>query len=153
MLRYGLLVEIDMDNYKDVMTQSSIYLAIFAASGGCLIKYFEEYKHARKINWKLLLADLAVSVFLGYFTFWFCIENTDFTLSQNAIATCLVGNFGSRIFNIIRWVLFERIGIPHHLAEEGFKHDSKRNQEQQSGQHSSQPSEQVGRDESRTERS
>ena len=134
--RYSLLIETAMDNYKDVMTQSSIYLAIFAAGGGCLIKYFEEYKHARKINWKLLLADLAVSVFLGYFTFWFCIENTDFTLSQNAIATCLVGNFGSRIFDIIRYILFERLRLPHNLLEKGLHHDSTGNQEQQPREHS-----------------
>lgn len=111
---------------KEIFTGSVGHLALFAAMGGCLIRYFEEYRHARKINWSHLALDLICSVFLGHLAFWYCLENTSFTLSQCAIVTCLVGNFGSRVFDIIYYIIFEKLHIPHSL-QEASKNDGKRN--------------------------
>ena len=58
-----------------------------------------------------MIIDVLVSCFLGYLTFWFCLESMCFSLSQCAIATCLVGNFGSRIFDIIYYIIYKRLGL------------------------------------------
>lgn len=99
------------EKFTGLFSNSTIYLAIFASCGGCLIRYFEEYRIAKHINFKTMIIDVLVSCFLGYLTFWFCLESMYFSLSQCAIATCLVGNFGSRIFDIIYYIIYKRLGL------------------------------------------
>ena len=54
--------------------------------------------------------DLLSSAFLGYFTFWVLWDSAHFTASQCAVATAIVGNFGTRIFDVVRFVIFKKIG-------------------------------------------
>lgn len=96
-------------NAKDVFTTSTPYLILISAIGGCLIRYLDDYKRTNSIKVSWLFADLLVSSFLGYLTFWFLAENTDFTISLCAIATCIAGNLGSKIFDIIRFILFKKL--------------------------------------------
>lgn len=99
-----------MDNYKDLLTSSTPYLILFSTLGGCFVRYLSEYKKGKKLQLKYVLIDMLVSAFLGYLTFWFLLENTNFNMSLCAIATCIVGNLGSKVFDILQFIIFEKLG-------------------------------------------
>lgn len=99
-----------MDNYKDLLTSSTPYLILFSTLGGCIVRYLSEYKQGKHLELKYILIDMIVSSFLGYLTFWFLIENTNFNMSLCAISTCIVGNLGSKVFDILQFIVFEKIG-------------------------------------------
>lgn len=108
------------DRYRDILTGSGAWIALFASLGGCALRYLEEYRHEKDMHWQWLVADLLSSAFLGYFTFWLLLDSEHFTVSQCAVATAIVGNFGTRIFDIIRFVLFKKIGyVPPPEPEDG----------------------------------
>ena len=99
-----------MDNYKDLLNSSTPYLILFSTLGGCIVRYLSEYKKGKQLKLRFILIDMLISSFLGYLTFWFLIENTSFNMSLCAISTCIVGNLGSKVFDIIQFILFEKIG-------------------------------------------
>ena len=103
------------DRYRDILTGSGVWIALFASLGGCVLRYLEEYKHEKKWHWKWLAADLLSSAFLGYFTFWVLWDSAHFTASQCAVATAIVGNFGTRIFDVVRFVIFKKIGTSRRM--------------------------------------
>lgn len=36
------------DRYRDILTGSGVWIALFASLGGCVLRYLEEYKHEKK---------------------------------------------------------------------------------------------------------
>ena len=126
------------EKYKDVLLGSSCWIALFASMGGCLVRYFEEFKHTGRFNFTWLVADLVTSGFVGYLAFWLLIENTTLTVSQCAVATCLVGNLGSRVFDILRFLICRKLGLDETIATpyRGDENERKGFTQQKSGEHS-----------------
>lgn len=99
------------EKYREILTGSSAWLALFTAAGGCLVNYITEYRNSGRLQLRWLTADLLTSCFLGYLAFWFMIDY-GFTLSECAIGTCVIGNLGSRVFDIVRFNLSKRGVMP-----------------------------------------
>lgn len=99
------------EKYREILTGSSAWLALFMAAGGCLVNYLTEYRMSGKLNLRWLAADLLTSCFLGYLAFWLMVDY-GFTLSECAIGTCVIGNLGSRVFDIVRFALTKRGVMP-----------------------------------------
>lgn len=99
------------EKYREILTGSSAWLALFTAAGGCLVNYISEYRHSGRLHFRWLVADLTTSCFLGYLAFWFMIDY-GFTLSECAIGTCVIGNLGSRVFDIVRFSLTKKGIMP-----------------------------------------
>lgn len=99
------------EKYGEILTGTSAWLALFTAAGGCLVNYISEYRRSGRLHFRWLVADLTTSCFLGYLTFWFMIDY-GFTLSECAIGTCVVGNLGSRVFDIVRFSLTKKGIMP-----------------------------------------
>lgn len=112
-----------MDNYKDLFTSSTPYLILFSTLGGCFVRYLNEYKKGIVLSIRFILIDMLISSFLGYLTFWFLYENTNFNMSLCAIATCIVGNLGSKVFDIVQFILFNKLGY----KPNGENYDCQRN--------------------------
>lgn len=115
------------DKYREVLSGSSAWLAIFAAAGGVLVNYIGVYKHTGKLNIGWLLGDLVVSCFLGYLAFWL-MRDWGFALSECAVGTAVVGNLGAKVFAIIKHIIVTRAGVPHVLLEQG--HESNKRDSQ-----------------------
>ena len=112
-----------MDNYRDLFTSSTLYLVLLSTLGGCFVRYLNEYKKGIRLSLRYILIDILISSFLGYLTFWFLYENTNFNMSLCAIATCIVGNLGSKVFDIVQFIIFNKIGYKFN----GENYDSQRN--------------------------
>lgn len=113
------------EKYREVLTGSSAWLALFAAAGGCLVNYLTEYKQTGKLNIRWMLADLATSGFVGFLAFWFLLDK-GFTLSECAIATCIVGNLGSKIFDIVRFIISAKLRMPMQLTDTNSKNEDRK---------------------------
>lgn len=95
------------EKYQEILTGSSAWLALFTAAGGCLVNYLSEYRRSGYFSLFSMAVDLTISCFLGYLTFWLLVD-CGFTLSECAVGTCVVGNLGSRVFDIVRFNLRRR---------------------------------------------
>lgn len=113
------------EKYTNFLQGSSVLLALFASMGGCLVRYFDEYKHTGRLNLRWLFADLIISGFIGYFVFWTLAESTPLTLSQIAVATCIAGNLGGRVFDIVRFLISKHLGVPKAVHENYSQKDDK----------------------------
>lgn len=100
-----------MEKYRDLVSGSTVFIALIAALGGCVVNYLSEYKQTGRMNFRWLIPDLVISGFVGVFVFWFFVEH-GFSASESAVATCIAGNLGSRIFDIFRFLLEYKIGLP-----------------------------------------
>lgn len=100
-----------MEKYREFLSGSTCIIAIIAALGGCVVNYLSEYKATGRMNFRWMIPDLIISGFVGYLVFWFFVEH-GFTASEGAIATCIAGNLGSRIFDIFRFLIEYKIGLP-----------------------------------------
>ncbi len=95
--------------------------AIVACCAGCLIRYINEYKARTKIKISYLILDLLTSAFLGYLTHWFLIESYKTTPSYAAVVSCIVGNLGSRIFDLINYFISSKLGLPKPTRKTGIR--------------------------------
>ena len=95
--------------------------AIVASCAGCLIRYINEYKAHTKIKFSYLILDLLTSAFLGYLTHWFLIESYKATPSYAAVISCIVGNLGSRIFDLINYYISLKFGLPKPTRKTGIR--------------------------------
>ena len=84
---------------------------------GCPWNNLPRHRNPDTPQWRWLFADLTSSAFLGYFTFWLLWDSGHFTASQCAVATCIVGNFGTRIFDLVRFLIFKKIGYNPYAKE------------------------------------
>lgn len=100
-----------MEKYRELVSGSTCVIAMIAALGGCVVNYLSEYKQTGRMNFRWMIPDLAISGFVGFFVFWFFIEH-GFSASESAVATCIAGNLGSRIFDIFRFLIENKIGLP-----------------------------------------
>lgn len=111
------------DKYREILSGSSAWLAIFAAAGGVLVNYIGVYKQTGRLHLRWLLGDLVTSCFLGYFAFWLLLD-WGFAVSECAVGTAIVGNLGAKVFAIIKHFLSVRTGTPPHvLLEQNYDAD------------------------------
>lgn len=100
-----------MEKYREFLSGSTGIIAIIAALGGCVVNYLSEYKTTGRMNFRWMIPDLIISGFVGFFFFWFFFEH-GFSASESAVATCIAGNLGARIFDIVRFVIECRLNLP-----------------------------------------
>ena len=91
----------------------------FIAMIGSIIRIVNDYKHGSKIKVTLAVIDILISIFLGYVSSWFILENTDFNLSTCTFIILIIGYLGSKLFDLISFVIYQKIGY----SKEN-KHDS-----------------------------
>lgn len=82
----------------------------FIAMIGSIIRIVNDYKHGSKIKITLALIDIVISIFLGYFSSWFLLENTTFNLSTCSFVILIIGYLGSKIFDLISFIINKKIG-------------------------------------------
>lgn len=82
----------------------------FIAMIGCIIRIVNDYKHGTKIKLILALIDICTSIFLGYVSSWLILENTDFSLSMCTFVVLVIGYLGSRVFDLITFIINKKIG-------------------------------------------
>lgn len=109
--RIELWMEFFMEKYRELVSGSTVVIALIAALGGCVVNYLSEFKQTGRMNFRWMIPDLVISGFVGFFVFWFFIEH-GFSASEGAVATCIAGNLGSRIFDIFRFLIEYKIGLP-----------------------------------------
>lgn len=95
-------------------------VAIGASIMGCLIRYSTQWKSGAPIRISYLTTDIIIAAFLGYITYWVVLDHCIAKSSYATVISCIIGNFGSKIFDIISWYLHTRHGIPN------FKYGDKR---------------------------
>lgn len=100
-----------MEKYRELVSGSTVVIALIAALGGCVVNYLSEYKQTGRMNFRWMIPDLVISGFVGVFVFWFFVDH-GFSASESAVATCIAGNLGSRIFDISRFLIEYKIGLP-----------------------------------------
>lgn len=100
-----------MEKYRELLSGSTSIIALIAAFGGCAVNYLSEYKQTGRMNFRWLIPDLIISGFIGFFVFWFFVEHS-FSPSESAVATCIAGNLGSRIFDIFRFLIEYKLNLP-----------------------------------------
>lgn len=102
------------------------YIAVGCAIAGCLIRYLNHYKIKGRIKISYLIGDILVAAFLGYLFYWIIAEHKIVAPSYASAITCIVGNLGSRVFDIISWYVYTRYGLPN--FKYGDKYDTTGNQ-------------------------
>lgn len=97
-------------------------IAIIAALMGCLIRYTVLHKqHDATVKLIYFVSDMITSGFLGYLAYWYIVQEGVATPVQGTIASCVIGNLGSRVFDYISYILHSKFkGI-------NFKYESSSN--------------------------
>lgn len=82
------------------------------AVGGCLIRYQQMYKGGYKTKFLYFLNDVIIAAFLGYLCSWFMISELKVRPPYIAITSCVVGNLGAKVLDMVAWYLQIKYKIP-----------------------------------------
>lgn len=93
------------------LVKHGLVLALLASMGGCSIRYATDYKDNGSIKYSFFIIDLLIAVFLGYFSFWYSIEELHFKSINAILNNIVIGNLGSRFFSIIQNIFLARLNI------------------------------------------
>lgn len=88
-------------------------IAVISAVAGCLIRYLNDYKKGSNVKLSFLLGDAITSAFIGYLAYWIISEEHLLKPSYSAVVCCVIGNLGSKVFDLIAWYAHNRYGIPN----------------------------------------
>lgn len=106
-----------------------ILLAVMASVGGCLIRYatylIDESPNKKKLNLNYLIIDCFISAFLGFFVFWFNVDDLTMRTSRAMLINCMVGYIGSSILDTASYIVYQKFGIQFKHIK-GEPNDSKR---------------------------
>lgn len=114
--------------FPNDVNNMAIFLAIVASMGGCCIRYANVYKHeVSRTKFSFFFIDLFISIFLGYFVFWFSLEELKIHMSKAMLINCYVGYIGSKVFDLGSYFLYKKCGFNIKFEKREDKiHDSKR---------------------------
>lgn len=87
-------------------------IAGLSAVLGCYIRYINTWKRTGQIKIGFMIADIIGSAFTGLLAFWVITDYHLIRPSYAAVITCIIGNMGSRIFDIISYYLHMKYGVP-----------------------------------------
>lgn len=76
-----------------------LLLGMFAAFGGCSIRYADLYKKHR-VNLHFYAVDSLISLFLGAFSYLYLTTDLQITVFHAALFNILLGNLGSQVITI-----------------------------------------------------
>lgn len=95
-----------------ISTQAFV-LAIMASIGGCAIRYATQILDEPQVKIKLnyFLVDCFIAAFLGFFVFWFNIDELLMRTSKAMLINCCVGYLGSKILDVCSYLLYSKLGI------------------------------------------
>ena len=113
--------------FAPYIADSSIFLAIFAALGGCAIRYAEIYKNTNRIKFSYFVIDLLIAAFLGFLTFWVLMEHKLCKESYAMLVNCIIGNMGSKVLELGSYWIYSKFGINYKFEDRYRSNDSKRN--------------------------
>lgn len=85
------------------------FLGVFAAFGGCSIRYGEYYKE-NKVNFKFYLIDAFTAIFLGAFNYIYLVQDLQVSPINACLFNIIVGNLGSRAITIICEIVKNKLG-------------------------------------------
>ncbi len=85
-----------------------LLIAVFAAFGGCSIRYGELYKSG-KVNLKFYIVDALTAIFLGAFMYVYLTDDLHISVTHAALFNIIIGNLGSRTITIISSILRKQI--------------------------------------------
>ena len=86
-------------------------MALVASLGGCFIRQSTEYKAGKSIRWQVLVIDDFIALFLGFYSFWYVIEDFKPSLVNACIINIIVGYLGSKVIEISKNILLKRARI------------------------------------------
>lgn len=83
----------------DLLCNPEFLLGVFAAFGGCSIRYGEYYKQ-NKVNFRFYIIDALTAVFLGAYTYVYLVQDLEISSINACLFNIIIGNLGSRAINI-----------------------------------------------------
>ena len=84
---------------------SGLVWALIASLGGCLTRQLTELKAGRGLRLAYVSADLFIALFLGFYTFWYVIEEIKPSLIHACLINIIVGYTGSKVIEIAKGIL------------------------------------------------
>lgn len=97
--------------YPEHFSMSVMILAIVASCGGTALRYIEETRFLKKLRTGFMFADLIGSAFTGFFLGWYLLDADLLNLPEVMLVLILAGFLGSKIFNLVSYILFKKLGI------------------------------------------
>lgn len=91
--------------------EQGLLMALIASLGGCFIRQSTEYKAGKSIRWQVLVIDDFIALFLGFYSFWYVIEDFKPSLVNACIINIIVGYLGSKVIEISKNILLKRARI------------------------------------------
>ncbi len=76
------------------------FLGVFAAFGGCSIRYGELYKQ-NKVNLKFYIVDALTAIFLGAFNYVYLVQDLKVSPLDACLFNIIIGNLGSRAITVL----------------------------------------------------
>lgn len=86
-------------------------LAVVASCGGTALRYIEETRFLKKLRPGFMFADISGAAFTGFFLGWYLLDSEILALPEVMLVLILSGFLGSKIFNLVSYVLFKKLGI------------------------------------------
>lgn len=100
----------------DLFKNPEFLLGVFAAFGGCSIRYGEYYKQ-NKINLRFYLVDALTAIFLGAYTYVYLVQDLEVSPINACLFNIIIGNLGSRAITIISNILKKQFGSLNNLLK------------------------------------
>lgn len=88
-------------------------ICILSSVAGCLIRYSQTIKQGYRVKILYIINDVWIAAFLGYMACWFIFENLTVAPSYVAMISCVIGNLGARILDLITWYLQIKYKLPN----------------------------------------
>lgn len=93
----------------DLLKNPEFLLGVFAAFGGCSIRYGEYYKQ-NKVNLRFYLIDALTAIFLGAYTYVYLVQDLEISSINACLFNIIIGNLGSRAINIATDIFKKKFG-------------------------------------------
>ena len=81
-----------------------LLFGIFAAFGGCTVRYGELYKEGA-VNFKFYVIDALTAIFIGAFMFAYLTEELHISTLHSCLFNIVVGNLGSKAISILTGIV------------------------------------------------
>ena len=95
------------------LTNSLLILAVMASIGGCAVRYASLFVNdaIERLRLRYFIIDCLCAAFLGFFVFWFNIEELEMHTAKAMLINCLVGYFGAKGLDLASYVIYKKLGI------------------------------------------
>mgnify|MGYP007069866390 CR=1 FL=1 len=98
-----------MDTTLTVLWNNGLLWALIAALGGTILRYAGLYKAGQQIKLSVLNIDIVISLFIGFYSFWYIYEELNLNAIHSSLINIVLGYTGVDIMKVVKVILTNKV--------------------------------------------